>query len=37
MEHFISDLKKIRAQARVHMEADAMTSAYQADRKQVSR
>jgi bacterioferritin len=35
MEHFVSDLKKIRAQARMHMEAGAVTDGYQADRKQV--
>jgi bacterioferritin len=35
MEHFVSDLKKIRAQARMHMEAGAVTEAYKADRKQV--
>jgi bacterioferritin len=35
MEHFVSDLKKIRAQARMHMEAGAVTETYQADRKQV--
>ena len=35
MERFVSDLKKIRAQARMHMEAGAVTDAYLADRKQV--
>ena len=35
MEHFVIDLKKIRAQARMHMEAGAVTEGYQADRKQV--
>jgi bacterioferritin len=35
MDHFVSDLKKTRAQARMHMEAGAVTEAYTADRKQV--
>jgi bacterioferritin len=35
MDHFVSDLKKIRAQARMHMEAGAVTEAYKADRRQV--
>ena len=35
MDHFVSDLKKIKAQARMHMEAGAVTEAYKADRKQV--
>ena len=35
MEHFVWDLKKIRAQARMHVEAGGVTDAYQADRKQV--
>src|ERR1700730_2912984 len=34
MEHFVSDLKKIRAQARMHMEAGAVTDGYKADPKQ---
>jgi bacterioferritin len=35
MEHFVSDLKKIREQARRHMEAGAVTDGYKADREQV--
>jgi bacterioferritin len=35
MEHFVSDLKKIREQARRHMEAGAVTEGYKADREQV--
>jgi bacterioferritin len=35
MEHFVSDLKKIREQARRHMEAGAVTEGYRADREQV--
>ena len=35
MEHFVSDLKKIREQARKHMEAGAVTEGYKADREQV--
>jgi bacterioferritin len=35
MEHFVSDLKKIREQARRHMEAGAVTESYKADRVQV--
>jgi bacterioferritin len=35
MEHFVSDLKKIREQARRHMETGAVTEGYKADREQV--
>jgi bacterioferritin len=35
MEHFVSDLKRIREQARRHMEAGAVTEGYKADREQV--
>ena len=35
MRGFVSDIKKIRAQARAHMEAGAVTEAYKADREQV--
>jgi bacterioferritin len=35
MDHFVSDLIKIRAQARMHIEAGAVTEAYTADRRQV--
>ena len=35
MKHFVSDLKKIREQARKHMEAGAVTEDYKADREQV--
>ncbi len=35
MTNFVSDIKKIRAQARSHMEAGAVTEAYKADRVQV--
>ena len=35
MEHFVSDLKKIREQTRRHMEAGAVTEGYRADREQV--
>ena len=35
MEHFVSDIKKMRAQARLHMEAGAVTEGYKADRQQV--
>jgi len=35
MKHFVSDLKKIREQARKHMEAGAVTEGYKADSEQV--
>jgi bacterioferritin len=35
MDHFVSDLKKIKARARMHMEAGAVTEAYKADSKLV--
>ena len=35
MTHFVSDLKKIRDQARKHMETGAVTEGYKADREQV--
>ena len=35
MEHFVSDLKKIRERARRHMETGAVTEGYKADREQV--
>lgn len=35
MDHFVSDLKKIRDRARAHMEAGAVTEGYKADRAQV--
>jgi len=35
MDQFVSDLKKIRAHARMHMEAGAVTETYKADRNQV--
>jgi bacterioferritin len=35
MEHFVSDLKKIRERARAHMEAGAVTESYKAERVQV--
>jgi bacterioferritin len=35
MDHFVSDLKKIRDRARAHMEAGAVTEGYKADRVQV--
>jgi bacterioferritin len=35
MKGFVSDIKKIRAQARAHMEAGAVTEVYKADREQV--
>jgi bacterioferritin len=35
MDHFVSDLKQIRARARAHMEGGAVTESYQADRTQV--
>ncbi len=35
MTSFVLDIKKIRAQARMHMEAGAATEAYKADRVQV--
>lgn len=35
MDHFVSDLKKIKARARVHMETGAVTEAYNADSKLV--
>jgi bacterioferritin len=35
MAQFLSDVKKIRARARKHMEAGAVTESYKADRKRV--
>jgi len=35
MDHFVSDLKKIKARARMHMETGAVTEAYKADSKLV--
>ena len=35
MDHFVSDLKKIRERARLHMESGAVTDGYKADREQV--
>jgi bacterioferritin len=35
MDHFVSDLKKIRDRARAHMESGAVTEGYRADRAQV--
>lgn len=35
MDRFVSDLKKIKARARTHMETGAVTEAYQADSKLV--
>lgn len=35
MDHFVSDVKKIRERARAHMEGGAVTDGYKADRKQV--
>ena len=34
MEHFVSDIKKMRARARLHMEAGAVTEGYKGDRQQ---
>ncbi len=35
MGEFVSDIKKIRARARKHMEQGAVTGGYKADRKRV--
>lgn len=35
MEHFVSDIKRMRTQARLHMEAGAVTEGYKGDRQQV--
>jgi bacterioferritin len=35
MTRFVSDIKKIRTQARLHMEAGAVTEGYKGDRQQV--
>jgi len=35
MEHFVSDIKRMRTQARLHMEAGAVTDGYKGDRQHV--